>query len=617
MCGITGILHFEKARGVSSEQLKRMTDVMDYRGPDAEGFFVNGNIGLGHRRLSIIDLAYGAQPMFSDDRSLVAVLNGEIYNYIELREELVKKGYRFSTSSDTEVLIKAYEEWGTACQEKLNGMWAFAIWDAKKERLFLSRDRIGEKPLQYALYDNSLVFGSEIKSLFSYGIHKEPLLEFLEIYAVFKMVPAPYSFFKHIKKLMPGHYLLADTSGVREHRYWDLPAIDEDRMNSNAKEVNETFEHLFEDSIRIRMRCDVPFGAFLSGGLDSASIVASMSRYSKHPVNTFTIGYQENEFDESHLAALVAKKFGTNHQLGAVQADDFDRTLERIVHHYDEPFGDSSAIPTGYVSKFAAEKVKMVLTGDGGDEVLSGYSSYQGVKFAQKYQKLPPFVQRFLPQALGATSKIVKGKYRYTLNRYNHLLNTSSQDFNYRLIDKQAKPGLSTLRNLINPSLKMISVNDYISGLMSGCSYKDDFYKQMYLNFKFDLPNDYLVKVDRMSMAYSLETRLPFLDHRLIEFMAGVDKDLKMKGWERKSILKNTIAKKLPPELLKASKKGFRVPVREWFRSAELQGKLKAVADRETVFRKEAMTHLINDNTTGKADHGNLLWSMMVLDKML
>ncbi len=617
MCGITGIFHFESDRLVDDNKLKEMTDIINYRGPDGDGFFIDKNIGLGHRRLSIIDLATGHQPMYSGDGNVVVVLNGEIYNYIELREELILLGHVFKTASDTEVVINAYLEWGVECQNKFNGMWAFALWDQRKQQLLLSRDRVGEKPLHYAVWDNSLVFGSEIKSLLKFGIPKEPQLEFLEIYTVFKYIPAPFSFYKHIKKLMPGHYIIANCNGYKEHKYWDLPLIDESNMNKNVTRVNETFASLFEDSIKIRMRCDVPFGAFLSGGLDSASIVALMSDYSKFPINTFTIGYDENEFDESALAELVAIKFKTNHHLGIVKSENFDEVLQRVVHHYDEPFGDSSAIPTGYVSKFAAQKVKMVLTGDGGDEVLSGYSSYQGIKFAQKYQSLPVTMQKFLPQILNLSSKVVSGKYRYKINRINHLLSTSSKDFNSRLLDKQAKPGISILKSLIDPTIKTWKVEDYFSDVMKKCPYKDDFYKQMYLNFKYDLPEDMLVKVDRMSMAYSLETRVPFLDHRLIEYMVGVDKSVKMNGWERKSVLRNTIAKKLPKELLSASKKGFRVPVREWFKNEEIQNRLLSFGKSNSVFNDNVVRRLLKDNSESRNDNGNLLWSLLVLSENL
>ncbi|MEO6302045.1 MAG: asparagine synthase (glutamine-hydrolyzing), partial [Bacteroidia bacterium] len=432
MCGIAGIFNFNSTQIVNRDLLRSMTDVINYRGPDGDGFFIDNCLGLGHRRLSIIDLATGDQPMISDDKSLALILNGEIYNYIELKEELVKKGYRFKTTSDTEVVLKAYEEWGYDCQNKFNGMWAFALWDKTKQVLFLSRDRIGEKPLHYAVHNNSFSFGSEIKSLFKAGVPKMPQLEFLEIYSVFKSIPAPHTFFKDIKKLQPGHYILVDKNGFKEYKYWDMPSIDENNMITDSQLVHEKFTSLFEDSIKIRMRCDVPFGAFLSGGLDSASIVALMNNYSDHPINTFTIGYDESEFDESKLAELVAKKFNTNHYLGIVKSENFDEVVNRIVQHYDEPFGDSSAIPTGYVSKFASEKVKMVLTGDGGDELLSGYPSYQGIKFAERYQRFPKLIQNTLPGVMSGASKVFKGKMRYTLNRYTDLFNTSSKNFNER-----------------------------------------------------------------------------------------------------------------------------------------------------------------------------------------
>lgn len=616
MCGIAGIFHFDRDRKADQSLLKSMTDVIHHRGPDGEGFFIDQNIGLGHRRLSIIDLHTGDQPMYSDDRNKILVFNGEIYNYIELREELIKIGYKFRTDSDTEVVIKAYEEWGHECQNKFNGMWAFALWDKTKEELFLSRDRIGEKPLHYGVHENTLLFGSEIKSFFAYGMPKIPQYELLEIYTVYKSVPAPYTFFKEIHKLMPGHYIVANRSGFKEYKYWDLPEIDESNLITDKKLVHEKFTELFYDSVKIRMRSDVPFGAFLSGGLDSSSIVASMSKISPYPVKTFTIGYDEKEFDETDLAALVAKQYKTDHVLGKVEEVKFDDILAKIALHYDEPFGDSSAIPTGYVSQFAAQHVKMVLTGDGGDELLSGYSSYQGVKFSQKYQKLPGFLQKQLPKGMNSLSKMSLGSFRYKFNRYNSLLSTARMEFDKRLLDKRAKPSVEIIKQIISPDINTWSVKDYTTDLLKKSPYQDDFYKQMYFNFKFDLPNDYLVKVDRMSMAHSLETRLPFLDHRLIEFMVGVDKKIKMKGWERKSVLRNTIARELPPQLMKASKKGFRVPVREWFKKEEIKNKVSKFSQNAAYMNDANLNKIIDDNFKGIDDHGNLLWALMVLDKV-
>lgn len=329
MCGIAGILHFDKDRKADKSVLMKMTESISYRGPDGDGFYLQNNLGLGHRRLSIIDLPTGEQPMFNEDKSIVLVFNGEIYNYIELREELKKEGYIFKTSSDSEVIIKAYEKWGIDCQKKFNGMWAFALWDNFKRQLFLSRDRIGEKPLQYAVFENTFVFGSEIKSILAYGVPKIPNYELLDLYLTLSYIPTPYTFFKDIHKLKPGHCLIIHDSNIKEHKYWDLPEIDENNMKSDKKSIYENFSQLLTDSVKLRMRSDVPYGAFLSGGLDSSSIVSIMSKISTFPVETFTIGFKEKSYDERNLAAAVAKKFQTNHHEYVVEPDSFDESLKK------------------------------------------------------------------------------------------------------------------------------------------------------------------------------------------------------------------------------------------------------------------------------------------------
>ena len=313
MCGITGIFHFDPSRNANESLLRKMTDTLSHRGPDGEGYFCKNNIGLGHRRLSIIDLSTGDQPMFNEDKSIAIIFNGEIYNYVELKDELKDRGCKFRTGSDTEVIIRAYETWGTDCQGKLNGMWAFALWDERKGQLFISRDRIGEKPLFYTTRDNTFVFGSEIKSILAHGCPATPNPELTELYLTLGYIPAPYTFYKNISKLQAGHYLTIGPGSVQEKKYWDLPEIDEDHMISDKKQVYENFEGLLKDSVRIRMRSDVPYGAFLSGGLDSAGIVALMSEISKEPVRTFTIGSDKKMFDERKLAAEVAQKFFAAH----------------------------------------------------------------------------------------------------------------------------------------------------------------------------------------------------------------------------------------------------------------------------------------------------------------
>lgn len=615
MCGIGGILHFDSQRQVVKTTLKKMTDVIEHRGPDGEGFYINENIGLGHRRLSIIDLETGDQPLFNLLKSKVLVFNGEIYNYIELREELIKLGHKFETESDTEVVLKSYEEWGFGCQNKFNGMWAFAIWDTNEKLLFISRDRVGEKPLHFCQFDNSFLFASEIKSILAYGFPKEPNLELLDIYLSLGYVPAPFSFYKNISKLKPGHFLIIKDGNVREKKYWDLPEIDEGNLNKNIDEIYEEFELLLKDSVKIRMRSDVPFGAFLSGGLDSASIVALMSEMSDYSVETFTIAFKEKEFDESHLAKAVSEKFKTKHNVITVKPDSFEKALDNIHFHYDEPFGDSSAIPTGYVSQHARSKIKMALTGDGGDEVLSGYTIYQGEKFADQYKKIPSIIRNQIPKVSSSISKGLKGSLRYKINRITDVSRASNLSFNERLISK----ALWVERDLVNQligKVKVYKIEDYINDLFKPCRYKDNFYKMMFYNFKLSLPDDMLTKVDRMSMAHSLETRIPFLDYRLIEFMVGVDKSIKMKGYERKSVLRNTVAKKLPDSLLNAPKRGFAVPLREWFKGKSFESNY-SLLQKNNILDGNAIKKIVNEIKSGKKDYGNFLWMLFVLKKWL
>lgn len=616
MCGIAGIFHFDKERQADKALLKEMTDSISYRGPDGEGYYLKNNLGLGHRRLSIIDLSTGGQPMFNEDKTIVLVFNGEIYNYIELRDELRKFGYTFKTSSDSEVIIKAYEKWGIDCQNKFNGMWAFALWDNAKKQLLLARDRIGEKPLHYAIFDNTFLFGSEIKSIIAYGMDKIPNYDLLDIYLTLSYIPAPYTFFKNIHKVKPGHCLIIQDSSVKEHKYWDLPEIDEDNMQTDKKKVYQNFSNLLTNSVKIRMRSDVSYGAFLSGGLDSSSVVSIMSKISSFPVETFTIGFKEKSYDERDLASAVARKFETNHHEYIVEPDSFNEALAKVSYHYDEPFGDSSAIPTGYVSRFAASKVKMVLTGDGGDEVLSGYTTYQGEKFASQYQKLPKWFKNSVPFLLSQVSKPLKSSIRYKFNRMYDVCYSSNLQFLDRYITKASWIDIPNLKKLVGDQ-NVYSVNDFISDLMKKCSYKDSFYKLMYLNLKLSLPDDMLVKVDRMSMAYSLETRTPFLDYRLIEYMVGVHKDIKMKKYDRKTILRNTIGLSLPQEILSAPKKGFAVPLREWFKGNSFDQKLKDLKDTIPFLNKEVIESLVNLNKTGKKDYGNFIWMLFNLKNQI
>ena len=613
MCGISGVLHFDKSREINGRLLKNMNDSISHRGPDGEGFFIEDNIGLGHRRLKIIDLNTGDQPMYSFDKNIVLVFNGEIYNYLEIKEILVKRGHKFYTTSDTEVIINSYLEWGYECQSKFNGMWAFALWDKRKEKLFLSRDRIGEKPLFYSVFNNSLFFGSEMKSIFAGEVPKDIDSELTEIYLALSYIPGKKTFYKNIYQLLPGHFIIADKQGITEKKYWDLPEIDEGNMYSNKKLINEEFLYLLEDSVKIRMRSDVPFGAFLSGGLDSSSIVSLMSKNSDFPIETFTIGFEEKKYNESKLAKKVSEKFCTNHNLGFVNPQSLQFFINKICTHFDEPFGDNSAIPTFQVSEYASKKVKMVLTGDGGDEVMSGYNSYLGLKYFEIYSKLPNFVKNNISNTLNFNSNLFSKNVNKKL-RYLHQLSLSADmSFAESISFKKPVTHLNNIKQITKNIKNIVSIEDYMNDFESKIPYKDLFYKNMYFDLKNRLPFGYLPKVDRMSMANSIETRAPFLDYRLIEFMTNVDKKIKVENFQTKSILKNTIGKKLPVELHKTKKMGFVAPLDYWFRNDSSNKILDDLKSFKWDLNSSFIEKMILDNRNNSSDNGLFLWQLLIL----
>jgi len=615
MCGICGIYNFQGNK-VDDETLRRMNTRLNHRGPDEEGFFIDNNVGLGHKRLSIIDLREGQQPMTLNGEGFKITLtfNGEIYNYLELREELEKEGLKFATHSDTEVILKSYVKWGPKCVEKFNGMWAFALWDERRKILFLSRDRLGEKPLYYSVVKNTLLFASEIKSLVEYGLKVEPNTEMIKLLLLLQYVPAPNTFFKHVKLLEPGHNLVVENGLISKRKYWDLPLISNGDLETNAEKVYEEFEALFFDSVKLRTRSDVSFGAFLSGGLDSSSIVAAMSLINDYPVETFSIGFKEKQFDETDLADLVAKKYKTNHHVSTVDQSAYSDYLEKVLLSYDDPFGDSSAIPTGKVSELAVRKVKMVLVGDGGDEVLSGYTTYQGEKFAAMYKTWPEWIRKAVPNFIELISLPLRGGLKYKSNRISGILTFSNLDFVERLSYKAGQIDPKYLFSLLQNKESMISFPEFYHGAFDYLAKDlDNFYKLMYWNLKCSLPNDMLTKVDRMSMAHSLETRMPFLDYRIVELMVKVHKDIKMKDFERKSVLRRTVAKNLPKELLSAKKMGFGVPVREWFKADRLIGELEELGSLHEYIDSTKWRRLLHYNKTGKVDLGNFIWTVAVL----
>jgi len=613
MCGIAGILHFDNEREVNKQTLAKMTSELEHRGPDGEGYYINKNVSLGHKRLSIIDLSTGNQPMFSNDGSIVIVFNGEIYNYVELKNELLKKGYNFKTSSDTEVIINAYSEWGESCLTKFNGMWAFALWDTNKYKLILARDRVGKKPLHYSFFDNSLIFGSEINSIFAYGVSKEYRYELLQIFLLLSYIPAPDTFYKNIFKLLPGHYLIFQAGVKKEVKYWDLPEINEDEMLNDKKYIYDEFSYLLSDAVKIRMRSDVPYGAFLSGGLDSSTIVSIMASLSQYKVETFTIGFNAKKFDESKLANEVAERYKTNHHLRILDSSSLQSILSDSDKYFDEPFGDSSSIATFLVSSYAAQKVKMVLTGDGGDEVLSGYNSYKGILVNGRIAKFESIFNKSMTPLLDLFIDYLPLRDKHRLQRINRIIHTSKKNFAERFIQRRNGTPIKLIKQLFPYSRKLVDAEEYTNDIVNRIPYKHDFYKLMYMHFKYDLPNGYLVKVDRMSMANSIETRSPFLDYRLIEFMVKVDKSIKLEKFEQKSILKKTLGKDLPKRVLHKKKSGFSIPLRDWLKydfNCDFQ-------NMRNIIDQTSLNKLLSDHFNGTIDNSNVIWNLLVLNRRL
>jgi len=618
MCGVAAIIHKDHSKEADPIELNAALDAIVHRGPDGYGIHIEKNVGLGHRRLSIIDLDTGDQPMTDTESGVTVVFNGEIYNYIELRKELQTEGFQFKTKSDTEVIIKAYLKWGKDCVHHFNGMWGFILTDPKKELVFASRDRLGIKPLHVYQDNEKIIIASEIKSILAFSqVNTTWNLHLLDIYMTLGYFPSPYTFYNGIEKVPPGHSVLIHENRYSCFQYWDLPDIDENNLLKDEQFVHEQFEELFADSVKLRMRADVPFGAFLSGGLDSSSVVSVMSGMTDLPIETFTIGFNEKEFDERDIAYDVAKMFKTSHNAHEVSADTFEDSLARVLFHHDEPFGDSSSLPTDYVSKYASQKVKMVLTGDGGDEVLSGYPAYQFEKMMSIGKVIPNPIKSLGANILLGFGKGASGNMKYKLDRYANVLKASTMSFNDRVI-RRASWLDTDLKSDLFLHKNQYPIQDYMADFMKGCSFKDDFYKMMYYNLKLTLPEDMLTKVDRMSMANSLETRIPFLDYRLVEFMSKVDKSIKMKRLERKSVLRSTIGKSLPASVLGASKKGFVTPLREWFKTKEVEVLAKTYFKNvEGVLDQTVLNELFDKNKQGKGDYGNLLWMISLLSARL
>ncbi len=615
MCGICGVTYFDRERNVSELEVKGMCDVIRHRGPDDQGWITKGNYGIGMRRLSIIDLVTGRQPISNEDGSIWIVFNGEIYNHMELRDELVKKGHTFQTKCDTEAIVHAYEEYGEDCPKKLNGMFGFAILDQKKQTLFLARDRLGIKPLYYYHDSGKFAFGSELKSILQVeNIPREVDRRALDIFLTFEYIPSPYSIFEGIRKLPPGHSLTLKNGRITIKEYWDLRF---DEKETSEDELCEQLLDLFQDAVKIRLMSDVPLGAFLSGGIDSSAIVAMMSRVMDRPVKTFSIAFKEDTYNESHYAQQIANHFNTEHHVEVIEPNALELT-EKLVGFLDEPFGDFSIFPTYLVSKMARKHVTVSLSGDGGDELFAGYDTYLANKAGRVYGKLPELLRGAMPPILNCIPPSEKKK--GLINRAKRFVEGMQlpPDLEHTrwMIFLQETEKAKLYSNDVQDVLNDSDSFEFIRSYFNRVNTTDSLNRQLYVDIKSYLVDDILVKVDRMSMAASLEARVPFLDHRFVEFTATIPGRLKLQGKNTKYLLKKAMGDILPPQILNRGKEGFSIPIKNWLKT-DLKSLMLEVLEpqkikREGFFNANYVERLKKEHLSGKENHSHRLWSMMV-----
>ncbi|HEX8284206.1 MAG TPA: asparagine synthase (glutamine-hydrolyzing) [Pyrinomonadaceae bacterium] len=617
MCGIAGFVSRSEFAGeraaAAGVLLERMCRVIAHRGPDEQGATVTGAAALGMRRLSIIDLAGGQQPMSGCDPSVSIVFNGEIYNYRELRRDLEARGHRFHTNSDTEAIVHAYEEHGAECVKHLRGMFGFAVWDEPRRRLFVARDRAGKKPLYYTLTpEGTLVFGSEMKSLLLHPeVRREVSAEALDAYLSFGYVPDPLSIFKDVHKLPPGCHLTFEGGRVEVEEYWDFPFAPEEGRTED--DWLEELRALLDESVRVRLVADVPLGAFLSGGVDSSAVVGLMARASERPVKTFSIGFREDSYDELKFARVAAEKFKTEHHEFTV-TPDVCALVDELVWHFDEPFADSSALPTYMVSKLARDYVKVVLSGDGGDELFAGYTRYAVERRRSGFARLPRVVREGLMQPLGR-------RLPHGARGRNFIHNVALEPID-RYIEE-----VSVFTRLNKASLYTEDFRRRLGSSDPAARFRETAARAgtgepldalLYLDAKTYLPGDILTKVDRMTMAVGLEARAPLLDHKLIEFVGRVPARFKMRGLETKHLFKRAVEGLVPDEILRRPKQGFGVPIQHWINS-ELRGRTReTLLDTRTSARGYTDTSyvrlLLDEHERGRRDHAAELWALFVLE---
>ncbi len=625
MCGITGAVWTDPAKALEAESLRRMIAVLRHRGPDGEGQYVAEagspapGVALGHRRLAILDVAGGQQPMSNEDGSVWIVFNGEIYNFRSLRQRLEGAGHRFHTQSDTEAIVHLYEEEGPQCLGHLNGMFALALWDARRQQLLLARDRLGKKPLVYRAEPGRLLFASELKSLLEApGVPREISPQAIDAYLTYQYVPHPQTIFRGIHKLPPGHYALYRQGRLDVQRYWN---VDFNRqVDLPAREYVEQLRSLLRSSVELRLQSEVPLGAFLSGGIDSSIVVGLMRELTSQPVRTFSIGFNVPEYDETRYARLAARQFQTQHEEFRVEPRALE-ILPRLMWHYDEPFADASAVPTWYVSQLTRTHVTVALTGDGGDELFAGYPRYRAVWLAGQFDRLPGLVRRLLAgrfwQRLPSSSR-----QKSLLRRWKRFVEVLGQSPQRRYLDWIAIFNETRRAALYSDdflaALPDADPQQFLAAAFASSRRRNPVTSTTLTNLVTYLPCDLMTKVDIASMAHGLECRQPFLDYRVVELAAQMPLRLKLHGGRGKWVLRQAFADLLPGPIRRRRKMGFGVPLDYWFRNELKDYTRQVLLDPQTLgrgyFRPEAVRRLLDEHQQGHFDHSARLWALLVLE---
>lgn len=629
MCGICGIAKTDNGAPVSRSLLSSMCATIVHRGPDDEGIFVQNNVGLGVRRLSIIDVEGGHQPLSNEDGSVWVAHNGEIYNFPELREELITCGHTFKTRTDTETIVHSYEEWGEHCFQKFRGMFAFALWDDRTKRLLVGRDRMGIKPFYYTLIENkerTLVFGSELKTILVHPDVKRALEpKALDLYLTFEYIPEPLSAFQNIYKLPAGTFLIYERGKIHIERYWDVNREQEGEVSTKPHGVSlasiedELYERL-KESVKVRLLSDVPLGAFLSGGIDSSAIVGLMHELGVSPIKTFSIGFEDATYNELEHARRISQKFHTDHEEFILKPQALELT-EKLIRHLDEPFGDFSIFPTYLVSKMARSHVKVILSGDGGDELFAGYEHYQ----AQKLSRLPlvSFLSKPMPAVLRKLPPSPKKKGLWNkLRRYAQGFEHPQDLRHFRwmmFLNQKEREDLYSkdFRHELG-GIKPFHTIPPLDKLYPQLDRFDDISGELYLDLKSYLIDDILVKVDRMSMATSLETRVPLIDHKVVEYVFQIPGHLKLKGMTTKWIFKKTMERLLPPQNIYRSKEGFSIPIKHWLRNELKELMLHYLSESRIrdagLFNFGPIKHKIDRHIQGRENYSHQLWALLVFE---